>query len=109
LLLDPNLDANMKWFTMRMIYGAQTDEHDFHYVGFDDNTLPSILSQHNFCNLKRVDNFNIHQDTSSMKYQGRAISLNIVGRKCGSSGAESLAEDPSSRYVAPNEADLVDA
>ena len=82
---------------MKMIYGAQSDQFDFHYMGFDDVTLPTLLSGHGFCGIKRVGNFNIIEDTSAMSYHGRAISLNIVARKCGTAVGETL-EDPSSPY-----------
>jgi hypothetical protein len=95
------MTVNEKFFTMKMIYGAQTDEFDFHHVGFDDETLPTLLSVHGFCDLKRVDNFNIVQDTSSMIFHGRAISLNIVARKCGESIGESLLWDPSTPFTPP--------
>lgn len=85
-----------------MIYGAQTDEFDFHHMGFDEATLPTLLAGHNFCSLERVSNFNIIQDTSSMSYHGRDISLNIVARKCGHSQGYSF-DDPSSPYVPPRE------
>ena len=83
-----------------MIYGAQSDEFDFHYIGFDDMTLPAILHAQNYCDMQRVGNFNIIQDTSSMVHHGRAISLNIVSRKCGYTNQdELLVEDMSSPYV----------
>lgn len=103
LLLDHTLDVNERFFTMKMIYGAQSDDFDFHYMGFDGITLPTLLSAHGFCDLKRVGNFNIIQDTSSMVYHGREISLNIAGRKCGKSASGIVFSDPSSPYYPPRE------
>ena len=84
---------------MKMIYGAQTDEFDFHYMGFDDATLPTLLAVHGFCDLKRVGNFNLFSDTSSMKYHGYDISLNIFARKCGGDSGSHIVEDRSSPFV----------
>lgn len=94
------MTAMDRWFITKMIYGSQVDEFDFHYVGFDASTLPSLLVGHNFCEMKRVDNFNIIGDTSTKVHRGRAISLNIVANKCG--GAPTLV-DPSSPYTPPTE------
>ena len=88
LLLDDDLDANARFFTMKMIYGAQSDEFDFHHIGFDDVTLPALLAAHKFCNLERVANFNIFHDLSTSNYHGRDISLNVVARKCGAVAGE---------------------
>jgi protein O-GlcNAc transferase len=103
LLLDETMDVNEKFFTMKMIYGAQSDEYDFHHMGFDDETLPTLLSMHNFCDIDRVGNFNIIQDTSAMVYHGRKISLNLVARKCGAATDAVRVEDRSSPYVSPRE------
>lgn len=84
---------------MKMIYGAQSDEFDFHHMGFDVVTLSTVLAAHNFCGIKRVGNFNIMQDTSSMKYHGHDISLNIVARKCGREETPPLVQDQSTPYL----------
>jgi predicted SAM-dependent methyltransferase len=68
---------------MRMMFGGQEDMYDYHYVGFNEHLLTSLLLQSGFCDVKRVETFNLFNDSSSMQYKGSYISLNIIARKCG--------------------------
>ena len=63
---------------MRMIYGGQTDKHDFHYVGFWRDFLYGLIKNAGFTSYKKVNFFNIFHDTSSLNVNGTPISLNVV-------------------------------
>lgn len=39
MLLDTTLDANDRWMTIKMMYGAQSDEFDYHKVSLIDFIL----------------------------------------------------------------------
>jgi len=70
-----------RFHIMRMMFGGQTDEHDFHYVGLNAEFLADYLSSAGFRELYRVPEFNIFQDASSLRYRGALISLNLIAVK----------------------------
>lgn len=81
LFIHEQMTANDRFFVMRMMFGGQTDEHDFHYVGLNAEFLAHYLRQAGFREIYRVPKFGIFNDTSSMRYQGTLISLNMVAIK----------------------------
>jgi len=79
--LDPELDLGAKFHIMRMMFGAQVDAHDFHYIGFSLQMLTECLSDVGFASVERVDDFGLFQDFSSFAPYGLPISLNVVAYK----------------------------
>ena len=92
----PNLDIIAKIFVllpegqdkynvMAMIYGGQTDSHDFHHIGYWPNLLFSILTNAKFKRYEKVEFFNIFKDTSNMTVKILngliPISLNVIAYK----------------------------
>jgi predicted SAM-dependent methyltransferase len=92
----PNLDTLTKIFAqmpegqdkyniMIMIYGGQTDSHDFHYSGYWPSLLFSILTNAKFKRYERVEFFNIFKDTSMCTTNtlngAIPISLNVIAYK----------------------------
>jgi hypothetical protein len=65
--------------------------------------LSYFLNLANFCDIERVDSFNIFSepDTSDMLYAGVKISLNMVARPCddGSNMVSTDGEDGERKYV----------
>lgn len=55
-------------------------------IGFDEELLTRFLNAANFCEVERVGNFNLMDDTSTLLFKGIPISLNVVGRICENSG-----------------------
>ena len=82
LYLDPALTPHERFLVVKMMYGAQSDQFDYHKVGFDEHTLRFFVEEAGFCNFKRVGAFNIHNDTSLLEYKGKTISLNVAAHKC---------------------------
>lgn len=70
-----------RWDLMRIMFGGQIDEYDFHKVGFIEPFLRTFLRQTGFTSVERVDEFNIFDDTSSMRLGAHLISLNIIATK----------------------------
>ena len=62
---------------MRMIFGGHVDKYDYHVVGLNEEFLSSLLLSAGFTNLRRVSEFGFFEDTSSMKFKGTFISLNV--------------------------------
>lgn len=82
MYLDKSMDLQDKWMATMMIYGAQSDEYDFHMVGFDEEILTSFLQQEGFCKVERVGSYRLFDDTSDINYKGYKVSLNLVAKKC---------------------------
>jgi len=81
LLLQKELALNDRFFVMQMIFGAHEDKYDYHVVGLNQDFLSHFLHHSGFVNLRRVENFGLFQDTSSMLFMGVPISLNMVAEK----------------------------
>ncbi|MFQ5469338.1 MAG: sulfotransferase domain-containing protein [Gammaproteobacteria bacterium] len=75
------LDFGQRFHVMRMIFGGQLDDYDFHKVGFNDEILGMYLREAGFENIKVVDEFGIFEDTSSFNAYGIKISLNVTAEK----------------------------
>ena len=79
LLQDPRLDVSQKLHVARMIYGGQTTQFDYHYFGYTFEILSALLASTGFVNVRKVERFGIHNDTSNFSpYFHRNISLNVV-------------------------------
>ena len=67
---------------MRMIFGGQIDEYDFHYFGWDFELLSSLLKNVGFEEIEKVSKFSIFtHDTSNADIDGELISLNLIAKK----------------------------
>ena len=81
LFISPWANGEMKWHAMRMIFGGQSDPHDFHAMGFNEQFLRELLTQAGFVEIQRVASFGLFQDTSEFKPYGFPISLNLIAAK----------------------------
>ena len=81
LFLDPKATLMERFSVMRMAYGGQMDEHDFHYVGLSYEILSKYLFDAGFSRVERVKQFGLFQDDSLLEYLGQPISLNVVAYK----------------------------
>jgi predicted SAM-dependent methyltransferase len=81
LFISPWATPDMKWHAMRMIFGGQIDPHDFHYMGFNEQFLRSLLGQAGFGEVQRIASFGLFQDTSEFRPYGFPISLNVIAVK----------------------------
>ena len=66
---------------IRMIFGGHVDEYDYHLGGFNQEILTRQLKMAGFANIRKVKEFNIFKDTSSMTYKETLISLNMIAEK----------------------------
>jgi predicted SAM-dependent methyltransferase len=81
LFINPVLPAEARWQVMRMLFGGQVDDNDFHYIGLNQQFLESFLRKAGFISMRRVISFGLFQDTSDHKPFGYPISLNMVALK----------------------------
>ena len=75
------LNMNEQFDVLRMLYGGQIDEFDFHKAGFDFEFLCAFLEHAGFINCTKVKDFGLFNDTSSIVYRGVPISLNVIAEK----------------------------
>ena len=81
LYVDPALDAEDRYQVMRMLYGGQLNNADFHFAGYDAESLALRLQKAGFVGVERVDSFELFDDSSTFYFKGRPISLNLRARK----------------------------
>ena len=81
LFLDPALEAQERFHVMRMMFGGQMDEADFHKVGLTDEFLAGYLDAAGFGDIRRVESFGLFDDSSTTLFKGRPISVNLTARK----------------------------
>jgi predicted SAM-dependent methyltransferase len=80
LFLEEQLTTQQRFHVMRMIYGGQVDGHDFHKVGLTWEFATEFLARAGFTRAKRVSDFGLFSDTSTLTFLGVPISLNIEAR-----------------------------
>ena len=79
--LEKKNETKNKIHIIRMIFGGQKDENDFHYFGWDFELLSGLLKNVGFKNIKRVKSFSLFDDSSNMAPHGEPISLNLIAIK----------------------------
>lgn len=84
LILDKNkLSIDERFFVMRMIFGGHVDKYDYHVTGLNAEFLTVFLNAAGYIKIRRVQEFGLFNDTSSMLFKGTAISLNMIAEKGG--------------------------
>jgi predicted SAM-dependent methyltransferase len=76
-----NLTKDERFFVMRMIFGGHINEFDYHVVGLNEEFLSDYLKNAGFMAMRRVEEFGLFQDTSTMLYKDVRISLNMIAEK----------------------------
>jgi len=51
-------------------------------VGFNFGILSHFLEAAGFCQIERVQSFQLFQDTSELVYKGYFVSLNVAAKVC---------------------------
>ena len=77
LFLERQYSAEVRFDIMRIIYGGQIDDYDFHKVGLTWENLVPMLEAAGFSDSRRVGEFDIFDDYSSARVDGQLISLNV--------------------------------
>ena len=81
IFLDPKAPTKVKFHTMRMMFGGQIDDFDYHYFGWNYEFLNDYLVETGFRKIERVKSFNLFNDTSDYAPYGLPISLNVLAYK----------------------------
>lgn len=77
----PDFDKHHRLWIMRLLFGSQTDPHDFHFIGLTFEFMVDYLSLAGFSSVEQVESFGLFEDTSNYEYAGVRISLNLVAEK----------------------------
>jgi len=72
------LTLDQRYHVMRMMFGGQSNQYDFHYAGLNLEILQKLAKQAGLKVQRRVKRFGIFPDHSSYRYAGELISLNVV-------------------------------
>lgn len=70
-----------KYTLMRVIYGGQLDDHDFHHVGFSFDFMVDMLRDAGFESVEHVESLGQFDDMSELVFHGQRISLNLIVSK----------------------------
>lgn len=81
LFINKSLSFRERFLVMRMMFGGQSNDYDFHQVGFDFEIISLYLRTNGFENIRRIESFEIFSDSSNKIHAGRKISLNIEAYK----------------------------
>jgi predicted SAM-dependent methyltransferase len=81
--LHPATTAAEKSVISTILFGGQRDQHDFHKSGLFLALLQELLHKAGFCQIQRVPEFGLFEDTSGkVLAEGRPINLNVVAVAC---------------------------
>ena len=81
LFVHPDVTEENRYHVMRIMFGGQKNEYDFHKIGFSWVILQNYLRQAGFFQAQQVDVFDMFDDTNNLEVLGNPISLNIEARK----------------------------
>lgn len=86
MLRRPSLTRFQKNTLLSILFGGQDNLYNFHKIGFYYDFLNEMLLSFGFCDIIRVENFELFQDTSGMvlDFFGKRepFSLNVKARRC---------------------------
>ncbi|MEN9202569.1 MAG: methyltransferase domain-containing protein [Thermostichus sp. DG02_1_bins_55] len=81
LYLKEGISPSQRFAIMRMMFGGQVDEYDYHKVGLSWEHLFMLLSQAGFRIIRKVDRLNLFNDCSELVVFDELISLNVIAVK----------------------------
>lgn len=81
LFVKPEVKGADKVLVMRMMFGGQVDDTDFHCIGFDLEILGVHRYMAGFEDIRRAPSFGLFHDSSIQDFHGIPISLNVEARK----------------------------
>jgi predicted SAM-dependent methyltransferase len=64
-----------------MMFGGRTTAYDVHHAGLNFEFLQAFLQEVGFRDVKRVKEFGLFADTSTLLFGDVPISLNVEARK----------------------------
>lgn len=81
LYLTPGLAPEGRFHVMRMMFGGHVDAYDYHMAGIDERFLATELQAAGFSTGRRVQSFDLFEDSSTIRFLGVPISLNMIATR----------------------------
>lgn len=81
MFLHPSLDRKGRFHVMRMMFGGRVTSYDVHYVGLNFEFLEQFMREIRFREIRRVEEFGLFKDASSLRYGDVPVSPNVEARK----------------------------
>ena len=81
LFSKPDASKAEKFHVMRLMFGGQVDEHDFHRIGLNYDFLTDYLLDVGFASIEHVEALGMFADTSETRMLGHMVSLNLIATK----------------------------
>tara|TARA_B100001564_G_scaffold338756_1_gene330864 strand:+ start:411 stop:920 length:510 start_codon:yes stop_codon:yes gene_type:complete len=81
IFIDPKAPRQVKFRIMRIMFGGQIDDFDFHYFGWNYQFMNDFLQEAGFKKIEKVKSFSLFKDTSDYAPFGPPISLNVIAYK----------------------------
>jgi predicted SAM-dependent methyltransferase len=81
MFVSPDSSREQRFEAMRIAFGGQLDEHDFHCVGLSFEFLRDYLLEAGFAKVERTGSFGLLLDDSAFRLCGVPISLNVIAYK----------------------------
>jgi len=81
LVAKEHLTLAERFQVMQMMFGAQSDQYDYHKVGLNQDFLFGFLQRAGFRVAERVADLGYFEDTSTYRLKGVLISLNVIATK----------------------------
>lgn len=78
LFVRPNMPVDLKVRIVTMIFGMQSNEHDYHKFAFSLDMMAMYLARAGFTKVMRVHDFGLFEDYSKLEVEGKRISLNLI-------------------------------
>jgi len=66
---------------MRMMFGGQMDEFDYHKIGLNLDLMTDYLRDVGFASVQHVESLGLFDDASERRVDGHLISLNLIATK----------------------------
>ncbi|MBI5901341.1 MAG: tetratricopeptide repeat protein [Rhodocyclales bacterium] len=81
LFAHPGMNKAHRFHIMRMMFGSQADEFDFHKIGLNFDFMEDYLRDVGFSSVEHVESFGLFDDSSVISVDGHPISLNLIVTK----------------------------
>lgn len=81
LFSKPDASKAEKFHVMRMMFGGQLDEYDFHRIGLNYDFLTDYLLDVGFSSIEHVETLGMFEDGSGDRKLGHLVSLNLIATK----------------------------
>ena len=77
----PGVSFKDRYWLMRVMFGGQTDAHDYHYAGIWPEFLTALLREAGFARIEPAATFGEFEDMSDVRFKGQLVSLNMEAYK----------------------------